>query len=125
MASNKPDTELHQYVIYDSPNAKRKRIVLDDYAPPQSLSVHLSKIDMPELRPRPSPSIAQHGKAGGSGSPTGNDKEKEKKGKGKDKEDKKAKGKDKGRGKLQLLPLPPAMSPHQATQPVLTSSISS
>ncbi|KAI0955322.1 hypothetical protein AcW1_006938 [Taiwanofungus camphoratus] len=61
------DEELHQYVVYDSASdAARKgprRINLDDpcakakgrsgaYAPPTSLLVHLSKIDMPELRPR-------------------------------------------------------------------------
>lgn len=57
---------MHQYVVYDTTQAKRKgprRINLDDpnpsasasktYAPPTSLSVHLSKIDMPELQPRP------------------------------------------------------------------------
>ncbi|KAI0365180.1 hypothetical protein BV20DRAFT_954821 [Pilatotrama ljubarskyi] len=67
------DEELHQYVIYDtqqgSPKAKGpKRINLDDpdpknkgkdkakYAPPTSLTVHLSKIDMPELQPKASSS---------------------------------------------------------------------
>ncbi|KAI0351868.1 hypothetical protein OH77DRAFT_1438977 [Trametes cingulata] len=66
------DEELHQYVIYDthqgSPKSKGpKRINLDDpdpkskgkdkakYAPPTSLTVHLSKIDMPELQPKVSP----------------------------------------------------------------------
>lgn len=50
------DETLHQYVLYDTD--KPKRIVLDGedklknkYAPPKSLTVHLSKIDMPELRP--------------------------------------------------------------------------
>ncbi|KAF7794379.1 hypothetical protein EIP86_005513 [Pleurotus ostreatoroseus] len=60
------DEPLHQYVVYDTAQAKRKgprRINLDDpnsststtkaYAPPTSLSIHLSKIDMPELQPRP------------------------------------------------------------------------
>ncbi|KAI0742057.1 hypothetical protein C8Q80DRAFT_1274377 [Daedaleopsis nitida] len=59
------DEELHQYVIYDTekstPRKGPKRINLNDpdskkgkdkYAPPTSLVVHLSKIDMPELRPR-------------------------------------------------------------------------
>ncbi|KAI0334629.1 hypothetical protein GY45DRAFT_1426956 [Cubamyces sp. BRFM 1775] len=63
------DEELFQYVIYDtrqgSPQRKGpKRINLDDpdpkgkgkeqskYAPPTSLTIHLSKIDMPELQPR-------------------------------------------------------------------------
>lgn len=51
--------ELHQYVIYEQEKNKGpKRINLDDspsgkpYTPPSSLAVHLSKIDMPELKPR-------------------------------------------------------------------------
>ena len=59
---------MHQYVIYDTekttPRKGPKRINLDDpdpkkgkdkdkYAPPTSLVVHLSKIDMPELQPKP------------------------------------------------------------------------
>lgn len=55
--------ELHQYVIYDAQTSGGlQRIKLDDppnaYTPPSSLTVHLSKIPMPELRPRagaPSP----------------------------------------------------------------------
>ena len=55
--------ELHQYVIYDAQTSGRlQRIKLDDppnaYTPPSSLTVHLSKIPMPELQPRagaPSP----------------------------------------------------------------------
>ena len=47
--------------MYDTTKAKGpRRINLDDpnpnakaYAPPTSLSVHLSKIDMPELQPKP------------------------------------------------------------------------
>ncbi|KAH9889038.1 hypothetical protein C8Q73DRAFT_794025 [Cubamyces lactineus] len=63
------DEELFQYVIYDtrqgSPQRKGpRRINLNDpdpkgkgkeqnkYAPPTSLTIHLSKIDMPELQPR-------------------------------------------------------------------------
>jgi len=55
---------LFQYVVYDAPSNNQKgpkRINLDDpaakkgYAPPQSLMVHLSKIDMPELQPRVDP----------------------------------------------------------------------
>lgn len=55
-----PDDELHQYVVYDV--KQPKRINLDDppagpsaqsYQPPDSLMIHLSKIDMPELKPRP------------------------------------------------------------------------
>ncbi|KAH9016680.1 hypothetical protein EDB83DRAFT_2438875 [Lactarius deliciosus] len=50
--------ELHQYVIYDAEPRAPRRIKLDDppantYTPPTSLTVHLSKIPMPELSPRP------------------------------------------------------------------------
>ncbi|KAI0296565.1 hypothetical protein B0F90DRAFT_1811304 [Multifurca ochricompacta] len=50
--------ELHQYVVYDTQLAGPRRIKLDDpepntYTPPSSLTVHLSKISMPELSPRP------------------------------------------------------------------------
>jgi hypothetical protein len=53
------DEELHQYVLYDTQEAKKgpKRINLDDdpkdkYTPPKNLTVHLSKISMPELQPK-------------------------------------------------------------------------
>lgn len=55
-----PDDGLHQYVVYDV--KQPKRIDLNDppasssaqtYKPPDSLMIHLSKIDMPELKPRP------------------------------------------------------------------------
>jgi hypothetical protein len=55
------ETELHQYVVYDTVEKPKspKRIVLDDtstskakYTPPNSLVVHLSKIEMPELQPK-------------------------------------------------------------------------
>ena len=62
------DPDIHQYVEYDTNEgvASRKgpRIInLDDkergknkeYAPPKSLTIHLSKIDMPELQPRGTP----------------------------------------------------------------------
>ena len=55
--------ELHQYVIYEQEKRKGPKVIkLDDpkgrnadmekYSPPTSLTVHLSKIDMPELKPR-------------------------------------------------------------------------
>lgn len=55
--------ELHQYVIYEQAKQKGPKVIkLDDpkgknpevenYTPPTSLTVHLSKIDMPELKPR-------------------------------------------------------------------------
>ncbi|KAJ7188528.1 hypothetical protein C8R46DRAFT_1054967 [Mycena filopes] len=54
------EEELHQYVLYDTQAHKGpKRINLDDedkakkkYTPPESLTVHLSKIAMPELQPQ-------------------------------------------------------------------------
>ncbi|KZT07374.1 uncharacterized protein LAESUDRAFT_724832 [Laetiporus sulphureus 93-53] len=57
------DEELHQYVSYDADKKSKgpRRINLNDprpkdkqsaYAPPSSLLVHLSKIDMPELQPK-------------------------------------------------------------------------
>lgn len=60
--------ELFQYVVYDAPTGKTKgpkRINLDDptptgvkgYKPPSSLMIHLSKIDMPELRPKAEPGL--------------------------------------------------------------------
>lgn len=63
------EEELHQYVLYDTQAQKGpKRINLDDtpaknkYAPPESLTVHLSKIPMPELQPQaknpPPPPVA-------------------------------------------------------------------
>lgn len=51
--------ELQQYVRYDAaPQKGPRRINLNDgptaaYAPPESLTVHLSKIPRPELQPRP------------------------------------------------------------------------
>ncbi|KAH9990163.1 hypothetical protein BJV77DRAFT_1061040 [Russula vinacea] len=58
VATGSLSEELHQYVIYDTqPSARLQRIKLDDppnaYKPPSSLTVHLSKIPMPELRPHP------------------------------------------------------------------------
>ncbi|KAJ7209600.1 hypothetical protein GGX14DRAFT_630940 [Mycena pura] len=52
------EEELHQYVLYDTqPRKGPRRINLDDtsknkYRPPESLTVHLSKIPMPELQPK-------------------------------------------------------------------------
>lgn len=53
------EQELLQYVIYDTAKKGPKRINLNDpspshlsYSPPTSLKIHLSKIDIPELRPR-------------------------------------------------------------------------
>ncbi|EGO20541.1 hypothetical protein SERLADRAFT_476822, partial [Serpula lacrymans var. lacrymans S7.9] len=70
------ESDLHQYVVYDTtptPGKKGPRIInLDDdknknkgkeaekYTPPNSLVVHLSKIDMPELQPRTGPSSSAY-----------------------------------------------------------------
>ena len=72
------EQELFQYVVYDTEKAKGPRVIkLDDpapsphktYAPPTSLKVHLSKIDIPELKPRPEPTAPKSRSATGSGSP--------------------------------------------------------
>lgn len=58
------ESELHQYVVYDTlhntANKGPRIINLDDdagkgkkYAPPKSLTIHLSKIPLPELQPKP------------------------------------------------------------------------
>ena len=55
--------ELHQYVIYEQAKPKGPKIIkldnpkdknaeMESYTPPTSITVHLSKIDMPELKPR-------------------------------------------------------------------------
>jgi hypothetical protein len=55
--------ELHQYVIYEQAKPKGPKIIkldnpkgknseMEKYTPPTSITVHLSKIDMPELKPR-------------------------------------------------------------------------
>ncbi|PPR03224.1 hypothetical protein CVT26_008072 [Gymnopilus dilepis] len=56
------EEELHQYVLYDTQEHRKgpRRINLDDdaknkYTPPQNLTVHLSKIPMPELQPQGHP----------------------------------------------------------------------
>jgi hypothetical protein len=63
------DDELYQYVVYDQEKSKGpKRINLDDpknkptanYVPPTNLTIHLSKIDMPELKPRSVSSSIPH-----------------------------------------------------------------
>lgn len=55
------EEELHQYVLYDTPEGgkggPRRIINLDDdmknkYVPPKNLTVHLSKIAIPELQPK-------------------------------------------------------------------------
>ena len=104
--------ELHQYVIYEQAKPKGPKIIkLDDpkgknadietYTPPTSLTVHLSKIDMPELKPRvnsqtPSKDIV---------------KEWEKKEKNKDKEKEKGKSTKKDKRKEDEKKRKPSPSP--------------
>lgn len=58
--------ELHQYVIYEQTKPKGPKVIkldnpkgknseMGNYTPPTSITVHLSKIDMPELKPRSTP----------------------------------------------------------------------
>jgi len=114
--------ELYQYVIYEQAKPKGPKIIkLDDpkgrnaemesYTPPTSLTVHLSKIDMPELKPR----------ATGNASPDkkGKGKEKEKKEKEKEKPAKKDKRKE-GDKKPKPSPSPPPPIPHHSRPPANT-----
>ncbi|KAH9855279.1 hypothetical protein C2E23DRAFT_952026, partial [Lenzites betulinus] len=117
------DEELYQYVIYDthhdSPTRKGpRRINLDDpnsknkgqepvkYAPPTSLSVHLSKIDMPELQPKISPgsirrpSGSERVSASRASAVSEKERRKAEKGKAKSSKDGKKSGKEKGERSL-------------------------
>lgn len=68
------DKELYQHVLYDTIPTKGPKIInLDDnkgkgkgkdYTPPSNIVVHLSKIDMPELRPRSAAPIIAGGALG-------------------------------------------------------------
>ncbi|KAH9941495.1 hypothetical protein B0H21DRAFT_546480 [Amylocystis lapponica] len=110
------DEELHQYVSYDTHpfgsilGKGPRRIKLDDpvknqtsvsgsYAPPSSLVVHLSKIDMPELQPRMNSKERErrHPPKLAAVVPDGTVRAKREKGKDKAKE----KGKDEGKSKDQ------------------------
>ena len=122
------DGELHQYVIYEQTKPKGPKIIkLDDpkgknaemenYTPPTSLTVHLSKIDMPELKPRATAQAPPDKKGKG--------KEKEKK--EKEKPGKKDKRKE-GDKKPKPSPSPPPSSgnsnppsiPHHSRPPANT-----
>ncbi|KAG2103679.1 hypothetical protein BD769DRAFT_1506289 [Suillus cothurnatus] len=95
------DKDLYQYILYDTvqiPHKGPKTINLDDnkgkakgkdYTPPSDIVVHLSKIDMPELRPRSAvPILPGEGRSGAS-------KERTKDGKSKDtRKDKESKVKE-------------------------------
>ncbi|KAG8215004.1 hypothetical protein J3R82DRAFT_8410 [Butyriboletus roseoflavus] len=112
------DPDLHQYVLHDAKDGvtppKGPRIInLDDhdgkgkYTPPTSLTVHLSKIDIPELRPRGTPLDRQQ-------NVTRHDQES---GKKKEKERKKAKEREKdtdkdGDRRLKVTPRQSTSPPH-------------
>ena len=79
--------ELYQYVIYEQAkpkgpkvikldNPKGKNAEMENYTPPTSLTVHLSKIDMPELKPRATGHVTPDKK--GKNKEKGKEKEKEK-----------------------------------------------
>ena len=113
--------ELHQYVIYEQAKSKGPKVIkldnpkaknaeVENYTPPNSVTVHLSKIDMPELKPRainqpPDKNIMK-----------GWDKKEKEKGKGKEKEKPAKKDKRKEDEKKQKpSPSPP---PGKLTKPL-------
>ncbi|KAH7885823.1 hypothetical protein F5I97DRAFT_1158855 [Phlebopus sp. FC_14] len=133
------EPDLHQYVLYDTEKPKPKpagqkgpRIInLDDegagakskgngkgYSPPSSLVVHLSKIDMPELRPRGA-SIGRSNNEAGPGlreESKKERKERERAEKGRREQDKgKEKGKDKGKDRDSHAKVVPRASAGPAT----------
>ena len=108
--------ELHQYVIYEQAKPKGPKIIkLDDpkgknaemenYTPPTSLTVHLSKIDMPELKPRSQPPDKNITK-----------------GKGKEKEKEKEKPTKRGKRKEDAKKHSPSPPPSKLTKPSGSSS---
>lgn len=141
------DKELYQYVLYDTattPTKGPKIINLDDrnekgkgknYTPPSNIVVHLSKIDMPELRPR-NTSLIRTGEALGTLNERTKDgktkesrkdqKEREKKVKeSSDKERKEMKKREKERAaektKLRSKSSSPALASHISPHPASTS----
>lgn len=81
------EAELNQYVVYDAAPASKgpRRINLDDdkgkgkekYEPPSRLTVHLSKIPMPELQPKPTIAERERDKAKHKGKGRQTEKERE------------------------------------------------
>ncbi|KIJ65109.1 hypothetical protein HYDPIDRAFT_88706 [Hydnomerulius pinastri MD-312] len=124
------DMTLHQYVLYDTEKPlshKGPRVInLDDgkgkssgYSPPTSLVVHLSKIDMPELRPRQasssrirtSPTRAGEREPDAKAESKKERKEREKR----EKERKEKEKKDKDKSPKQKSPVPNSNSPPAAS----------
>ncbi|TFK87031.1 hypothetical protein K466DRAFT_131270 [Polyporus arcularius HHB13444] len=141
------EEELHQYVIYDTeqstPRKGPKRINLDDpegkkskekdkYTPPASLTVHLSKIDMPELRPKSTlassrrPSETGPGAKAPAPAPELSEKERRQMEKERQKAEKEAKKNKKSKGKESTPPPPPPGAPaaNKLTKPTAPTSSS-
>lgn len=139
------DKDLYQYVLYDTvqiPRKGPKTINLDDnkdkakgkdYTPPSNIVVHLSKIDMPELRPRSAVPIHYgEGRSGASKERTKDGKSKDTR---KDKERKVKESSDKERNerkkreiehatekaKLRSKSSAPALASHFSSHPASTS----
>ncbi|KAG6329856.1 hypothetical protein ID866_9233 [Astraeus odoratus] len=127
------DPELHQYVLYDTdkPGQKGPKIInLDDavpngkskakeYTPPRSLIVHLSKIDMPELRPRGAlpAKRRKEGTPGKNGKSPQSDKDKKKeKDKSKDKDKQKERNDGPSPSTSRLARSPPRGTPPRRPQ---------
>ncbi|KAF9219789.1 hypothetical protein BS17DRAFT_740317 [Gyrodon lividus] len=117
------DPDLHQYVLYDTEKSAQKgprMINLDgdgkgknkEYTPPTRLVVHVSKIDMPELRPRGASTsrdqTSRYNDHGGKGETKKGAKEREKH---------KKEHKDKDKSPKQKSPAPrPSASPSSPTK---------
>ncbi|KAG1723238.1 uncharacterized protein EDB91DRAFT_1271967 [Suillus paluster] len=131
------EKDLHQYVLYDTvqiPPKGPKTINLDDhkdkgkgkdYTPPNNMVVHLSKIDMPELRPRSVKFLIRPGEASGALNKETR-KEREKKVKeSSDKERKERKKHEKEhateKAKLRSKSSAPALASHAYPHPASTS----
>ncbi|KAI0709639.1 hypothetical protein C8T65DRAFT_727346 [Cerioporus squamosus] len=143
------EEELHQYVIYDTEKSTErkgsKRINLDDpdakkgkekdkYAPPASLTVHLSKIDMPELRPKSTLASSRRPSETGPGNasspsrppvPELSEKERRRIEKERQKAEKEAKKNKKSKGKESTPPPPPpgAPAPNKLSKPTTSSHL--
>ncbi|KAG2121883.1 hypothetical protein DEU56DRAFT_91134 [Suillus clintonianus] len=137
------DKDIYQYVLHDAiPLKGPKTINLDDkkdkakvkdYTPPSNIVVHLSKVDMPELRPRSAiPTRPEEGRSGtskertkdGKSKETRKDKEKKVK-ESSDKERKERKTREKEhateKAKLRSKSSAPALASYISPQPASTS----
>ncbi|KAG0705609.1 hypothetical protein DFH29DRAFT_872952 [Suillus ampliporus] len=131
------DKDLFQYVLYDTVQTSHKgpkTINLDDnkhkakgkdYTPPSNIVVHLSKIDMPELRPRSGFPIRPGGASGASNERTKDETRKEREKKVKESSDKERKKREKEhtteKAKLRSKSSAPALASHVSPHPTSTS----